>query len=91
MPRRIEKKLVQPWFDYVASGRKTYDLRLADFDCEPGDILVLREYEPAEQQFTGREIEKVVTYVGKTKGDKTYTQEEVDRYGYQIISFHEKE
>lgn len=87
MPRRIEKKIVPPWFDYVVSGKKTYDLRLADFDCSEGDTLVLCEFDPAKQQFTGRQIEKVITYIGRTKGDTTWPKDEVDRYGYQIISF----
>ena len=74
------------YFDHL-SGKKKYDFRLADFDINEGDILVLKEWDKGLQSFTGREIEKDVLYVGKTKGDTTWSQADIDEYGYQIISF----
>ncbi len=84
---RIEKKILPEYFDLVAKGVKTYDFRLADFEIKAGNILVLREWDKARQGYTGRQIEKEVTYVGKTKGDTTWSQDEIDTYGYQIIAF----
>ena len=40
---RIEKKIVPQYFDAVASGKKKHELRLADWACKEGDVLVLRE------------------------------------------------
>jgi hypothetical protein len=40
-----------------------------------------------QETFTGREIEKQVTYVGKIKGDTTWPQEDVEKFGHQIIAF----
>lgn len=84
---RIEKKILPEYFELIKSGKKTYDLRLGDFQINEGDILVLKEWDKQKQIFTGRELEKQVTYVGKTKGDTTWSKEDIDQYGYQIISF----
>ncbi len=84
---KIEKKIVPEYFELVLNGKKKYDFRLADFDIKEGDILVLKEWDKEKQSFTGREIEKNVLYIGKTKGDTTWSQADIDEYGYQIISF----
>jgi len=84
---RIEKKVWPPYFQLILDGKKHYELRLADWQCNPGDILVLKEWDPSAQEYTGREIEKEVTYVGKTKGTPYWSKEDVEKYGFQIISF----
>ena len=40
--KRIEKKIWPEYFDKVASGQKTFEYRLDDFECEPGDMLESR-------------------------------------------------
>ena len=84
---KIEKKVWPEYFQKILDDVKTYDLRLADFECHPGDILVLREWSPKSKQYTGRVIEKTVTYVGKTKGQTFWPKEDVEKYGFQIIAF----
>lgn len=84
---RIEKKILPEYFELVLSGKKNYDFRLADFDISEGDTLILKEWDKESQTFTGRELEKDVLYVGKTKGDTTWTQAAIDEFGYQIVSF----
>jgi len=84
---RIEKKIWPEFFDKISSGEKKFELRLADWKCESGDILVLREWDPAQKEYTGRVLEKEVTYVLKTKDVKFFTPEEIQKYGWQIISF----
>lgn len=84
---KVEKKILPEYFELVLNGKKKYDFRLADFDIKEGDILVLKEWDKEKQSFTGREIEKNVLYIGKTKGDTTWSQADIDEYGYQIISF----
>ena len=83
---KIEKKIWPIYFEKIASGDKTFELRLADWECNPGDNLLLREWDPNTKQYTGREIEKEVTYVLKTKDVTLWSQEDVDTYGFQIIS-----
>ena len=83
----IEKKTWSELFERVLSGTKNFDLRLADFACEPGDILLLREYDPKTGEYTGRSVEKKITYVMKLKPQDFYKKEDIDKYGLQIISF----
>ncbi len=83
---KIEKKIWPKYFDKIASGEKTFELRLADWECSPGDTLLLREWDTETKEYTGRQIEKKVTYVFKTKGVTLWPQEDIDRYGFQIIS-----
>ena len=84
---RIEKKAWPAYFENILDGTKTYELRLADFECKSGDTLVLCEWDPKTKTYTGRVIEKTVTYVGKTKGQTFWPAEDVEKYGFQIISF----
>ena len=84
---RIEKKVWPQYFAKILSGEKNLELRLADFDCNPDDILVLKEWDPETKEYTGQEIEKKVTYVIKTKDVRFWPEEDVDKYGFQVISF----
>jgi hypothetical protein len=84
---RHAKKVWPEFFQKILEGKKTYELRLADWECREGDILVLQEWDPETKEYMGREIEKEVTYVGKTKNINFWPKEDVEKYGYQIISF----
>jgi ribosomal protein S17 len=84
---KIEKKVWPEYFQAILDGIKTYELRLADFECNPGDILILKEWNPNTKEYTGRVLEKEVTFVGKTKNFNFWSKEEIEKYGYQIISF----
>lgn len=62
----ITKKIDKEWFEMILSGKKKFELRLADFEIQEGDTLRLEEYtEGEEKKPTGRFIEKVVTYIRK--------------------------
>jgi ASCH domain. len=82
----IVKKCWPEYFQLILDGQKTYELRLADFKCKPGDILVLKEWSPETKEYTGREIKKRVGYVGKTKDWEVWPKEDIDKYGFQVIS-----
>ncbi|OGM83668.1 hypothetical protein A2421_02290 [Candidatus Woesebacteria bacterium RIFOXYC1_FULL_43_18] len=84
---KIEKKVWPEYFRKIKSGDKTFELRLADWKCKIGDVLVLKEWDPKTQKYTGREISKKVTYVIKTKNQKFWSKEEIEKYGLQIIAF----
>lgn len=84
---RIEKKIWPEYFEKVKSGEKNFELRLADWECKAGDVLVLREWNPETKEYTGRQTEKVVGYVLKTKDVKLFSDEDVLKYGYQVIGF----
>jgi hypothetical protein len=82
----IKKKVWPEYFDAIVSGKKNYELRLNDFEVNEGDVL-LEEWDPATKGYTGRTVEKKVTYVGKFKMDKLFWPiEEINEKGIQIIS-----
>lgn len=83
----IEKKVWPEYFQKILDGKKKYELRLADWECSEGDVLVLKEWDPKTKDCTGREIKKTITYILKTNEISFWTKEEVEKFGYQIISF----
>lgn len=85
MSKEIEKKCWQEYFEKILSGEKTYDLRLADWDCETGDTLILVETDTKGTP-TGRTVRRKVGYIGKIKDFNFWPPEEVEKHGYQIIS-----
>lgn len=91
MSKVIEKKILPEYYDRIAAGEKTYELRLADWDCEQGDTLVLIEIDAKTKNPTGRKLRRKVGFVGKTKGLDFWTDEEIAKHGYQIISLLEEE
>ena len=42
--QRIIKKVLPDYFQDIVDGKKKYELRLNDFEVEPGDVLVLEEW-----------------------------------------------
>jgi len=87
---KIEKKTWPEYFEAICKGHKTFEVRLADFECKKGDILILREWDPEKKDYTGRTIEKKITYIVKTKNLPFWNKKEVDKIGYQIIGFRKK-
>lgn len=81
------KKVWPEYFQKIIDGKKNFELRLADWECNEGDILVLQEWDPQTKNYTGREIEKEVTLVFKTKTISFWSDEDIKKYGYQILSF----
>lgn len=86
MAKTIEKKTYSSLFKQVANGAKTYEFRLADWYCQPGDTLVLVEIDDKTRVPTGKTLRRKVGFVGKIKEIDYWTPEEIEKYGYQIIS-----
>lgn len=87
--KKIEKKTWPDLFQKILDGEKTFDLRLNDFVIDKGDVLVLKEYNPKSGEYTGREIEKKIGFVGKWKIDDLsifWPKEDIDEKGIQVIS-----
>lgn len=82
----IEKKVLPEYFENILKGEKTFEFRLADWECKSGDILILREWNAEKKEYTGREVKKEAGYVLKTKEVQLFPEEDVEKYGYQIIS-----
>lgn len=86
MSREIHKKTTSDYFQLILDGQKTYEYRLADWACKPGDILVLDEIDAVTKRLTGRQVRRKVGFVGKTKGYGPWPKADIDKYGFQIIS-----
>ena len=85
----IEKKVWPEYFEEILSGKKTFEVRLNDFDIEKGDILLLKEWDPKTKNYTGREIQKRVGFVGKWKIDDLtvfWDRKDIDEKGLSVIS-----
>ena len=83
----IHKKAWRSAFEKVLSGEKTFEIRLADWECSPGDVLVLDEVDDVTKQYTGRSVQKTVGYVAKLAELPGYwSGEEVAEHGLQVIS-----
>lgn len=68
----IKKKIWPEYFEAVLSGKKKCELRLNDFEINEGDTLILEEWNPKTKEYTGRSIEKKVTYVLKFNPDNLF-------------------
>lgn len=83
----IEKKVWPEYFQAINDGKKNYELRLNDFEINEGDTLLLKEWDSKIKEYTGRSIEKQVTYVGRFKLDQLFwPKKEIEEKGIQIIS-----
>lgn len=84
----IEKKVWPQQFESLKSGKRKADLRLAEFDIKEGDTLVLKEWDPDKQEYTGRSLKKKVTYVSKFRIDNVpfWAEQEIREKGIQILS-----
>lgn len=86
MSNTIKKKILPEYFEKIMLGEKTYELRLADWECNRGDTLILIEIDSQTKEPTGRSLTRKVGYVGKTKGLDFWTKEQIEQDGYQVIS-----
>lgn len=83
----ITKKIWPEYFAAIVSGKKKFELRLNDFEIKEGDTLLLEEWDPKTSKYTGRKIEKKVTYVLQFKTDKLFwPEQEIKNKGLQVIS-----
>lgn len=50
-------------FEAMKDGRKPFEIRRNDRDYKVGDILLLQEWRPADEKFTGRELIREVVFI----------------------------
>lgn len=81
----IKKKSWPKIFKLIKSGKKKFDLRVADFRVKEGDILLLEEYDPKRKKYTGRKIKKKVKYIFKFKMNDFGQEKIIKRHGIYVI------
>ncbi len=84
-----EKKCWPASFQAILEGKKTFDIRLADWTCKPGDILILKEYDPEKKAYTGRTLERTITYISTTKNWNVWPTQDIEQHGFQILALQE--
>lgn len=83
----IKKKAWPKYFNLVKSGKKRFEVRLADFRVREGDFLVLEEWNPKTRKYTGRKIKKKINYIWKFNLDEFGQRKEVNKKGLYVIQF----
>ncbi|PIZ89472.1 MAG: RNA-binding protein [Candidatus Nealsonbacteria bacterium CG_4_10_14_0_2_um_filter_37_10] len=83
----IKKKIWPKYFEQVKTGKKKFELRLADFNLKKGDVLVLKEWDPKKKEYTGRKIKKKVKYLLKFKLNDFGQKKEIEKKGLYVIQF----
>jgi len=87
----IKKKVQQKYFEAILEGKKRFEVRLANFKCDQGDILVLEEQKQRTSEPTKRKIECEILYKFHTKEmEKFHTKEEIDKHGFVILAIRKK-
>jgi hypothetical protein len=61
--RTHELKIWPACFSAVEAGIKSFDVRQNDRDFQVGDVLLLREYEPESEQYSGRTTTRRISYL----------------------------
>ncbi len=88
---KIIKKVQSKYFNAVKEGRKPFEVRLADFKCKEGDILVLKEQKDGTRELTGRKEELEVLFKFNTKDmEKFHTKEEIKKHGFVVLGIRKK-
>lgn len=81
----IKKKIWPKYFDLVKSGKKKFEIRVADFKIKEGDILILEEWNPKTKKYTGRKLQKKVKYLLKFKLDDFGQKKKIEKRGLHVI------
>lgn len=56
-------KVWPEFIEPLKKGLKTFEIRKHDRNYQVNDILVLQEWDPKTEKYTGEEIRKKVTYI----------------------------
>jgi len=82
---RIKKKIWPKYFDLVKSGKKKFEIRLADFKIKEGDTFILEEWDPKTKEYTGRKLKKKAKFVYKFKLNSFGQKKEIEKKGLYAI------
>ena len=84
--KKHELKSWPEFFKPVFEGKKNFELRKDDRHFMAGDVLKLREWEPNTATYSGREVERVITFVLEGVGTGGITPLHGLSRGYVILS-----
>lgn len=58
-----ELKTWPEFYNKIEDGSKRFELRKHDRPCSTGDVVILKEYNPASSQYTGKERKFKIGYI----------------------------
>lgn len=85
----IKKKVWPQYFELIKSGKKKFEVRVADFDVKEGDTIILEEWNPETKKYTGRTITKKAGYTLKFSLDSFGQKDLIEEKGLVVISLEE--
>lgn len=56
-------KTCPEFFEEIRLGNKTFELRKADRKFNIGDVLILQEWKPTREEYTGRILARTITFL----------------------------
>lgn len=84
--KTVKKKIHPEYFKSVLSGKKNFEFRVADFDIKEGNTLILEEWDLKTKKYTGRSIEKKISFLVKLDLDSFDQRKLLEKYGFYILS-----
>lgn len=81
----IRKKIWPEYFKLLRSKRRNCEVRLADFECKEGDVLMLEEYDPKTKKYTGRTLRKKIIRLSRLDLLKFYNLKDLQEKGIYIM------
>ncbi len=81
----IRKKIDKEFFGLISSGKKQFELRVADFELKEGDTLILEEKDTKTGKLTGRRIKKKVKDFFYKPLNKLGQIKNLKKYGVYVI------
>lgn len=85
----IKKKIMPEFFELVRSGKKRFELRVADFDIKENDTLILEEWNPETKKYTGQQIKKKAGFILRFSLDKFGQKDLINKKGLYVIQLEE--
>ncbi len=81
----IRKKIPREYFELIKSGKKKFEIRVADFKITEGDTLVLEEWDSKKKKYTGRKLKKKAGYILKFPLNTFGQKKLIEKHGLCII------
>ena len=85
----VKKKIPPEYFELIRSGKKKFEVRVADFKIKEGDILVLEEWDTKKKKYTGRRLKKKVGYILKFPLNQFGQKKLIEKHGLYVIQLEE--
>jgi len=88
--KKVRKKIPLEYFELIKSGKKKFEVRVADFDVSEGDILVLEEWDEKTKKYSGRSLQRKIGYTLHFTLNKFRQKKLIEKHGLYILQLEDK-